>query len=824
MPSKTEVGLDPTQLDLAFPFHFVMDREAKLVQVGRSLGRTCPALRLGDSVAEHLSLQDPNLPLTFDGLLSQAGRLVRLLLAEPQLMLRGQLLPDAPGERLAFLGSPWLTDPEDAATLGLTIRDFAIHDPTLELSSLIQSQKAACTELEEVNEALSTQREDLLVATERMGTLVRNLTGAILVEDEHRRIVQANQSFCALFGIPVPSEALLGADCSASAEDVKLLFADPAKFVSRIREILEAGRETIGEEIRLADGRVLERDYVPIRVQADDRGHLWHYRDITERKRVEEALRRRGQILEAVADSAGQLLRAQDWSQCMAAVLSRLGQSLAVDRVYVFRNHWDPDGTLLTSQEHEWTAEGVIPQIDNPDLQNVPFVVGGFGRWVAALSKGNVIQGRVKEFPESEQAVLLPQEIRSLLAVPIFVNQQWWGFMGFDDCRTERVWETVEIDALRTATAITGKAMEHREAMDELVVQKDRLAIALECIGDGVVLADGNGRVMVMNSAALGLTAWPRNEAVGSPLATVLRLQNRNGPSDSGSIQEILAQGSSWRDVHTLNSVSTLTDRYGLPHPVVAVATSTAQRPPGTVVVFRDVSRELESERFERNFISAISHELRTPLTVILGFLHLMVEDSDMPETTHREFLATVQQQTARLARIVEEILEFSRFEANGVPLKRVACDPAAVLEEAMRELAPLAADKHQELRIDRQAAVPGIQADPLRLRSLIANLVGNAIKFTPPGGHIDVRLHADGHSLSIEVQDDGPGIPLADQPHLFQRFFRSRQPGVEVAGTGLGLALVKEIATRHGGSVAVQSQPGQGALFRATLPLAQPR
>ncbi|RME43081.1 MAG: GAF domain-containing protein, partial [Chloroflexi bacterium] len=190
--------------------------------------------------------------------------------------------------------------------------------------------------------------------------------------------------------------------------------------------------------------------------------------DITARRQAEEALRRRDAILEAVSFAAEQLLKSTAWDQRIQDVLERLGEATGVSRVYIFENHVDRDGTLLTSQRYEWAAPGIEPQIDNPDLQNFPWRAGGFGRWEETFLRGELIFGHVREFPASEQEVLAPQEILSILAVPIFVEGTLWGFIGFDECRMEREWTAVEREALRTAAGILGAAIQRSRAEDTL--------------------------------------------------------------------------------------------------------------------------------------------------------------------------------------------------------------------------------------------------------------------------------------------------------------------------------------------------------------------
>lgn len=159
-------------------------------------------------------------------------------------------------------------------------------------------------------------------------------------------------------------------------------------------------------------------------------------------------------------------------------LLARLGAASGVSRVYVFENHIGADGTLLTSQRYEWTTEGISLQADNPDAQNFPWKAGGMGRWVRIFRKGDVVQGHVKNFPASEQAILVPQDIRSIVAVPIFVDNKWWGFIGFDECKEDREWFESEIDALKTAGALLGALIGRKQIEGALKENRKRYALA----------------------------------------------------------------------------------------------------------------------------------------------------------------------------------------------------------------------------------------------------------------------------------------------------------------------------------------------------------
>jgi diguanylate cyclase (GGDEF)-like protein/PAS domain S-box-containing protein len=192
------------------------------------------------------------------------------------------------------------------------------------------------------------------------------------------------------------------------------------------------------------------------------------YTDIAALRQTQEALRRRDAILEAVRFAAEQFLKTSDWEQNIQEILARLGTAGQTSRVYIFENHTSPAGTLLTSQRYEWVAPGITPQMGNPELQNLPLVAAGFGRWIPLLNTGQLIYGHVRDFPASERTVLAAQDIRSILIAPIFVENVLWGFIGLDDCLVERKWSVAEISALEAAANTLGTAIARKRVDQEL--------------------------------------------------------------------------------------------------------------------------------------------------------------------------------------------------------------------------------------------------------------------------------------------------------------------------------------------------------------------
>jgi signal transduction histidine kinase len=229
----------------------------------------------------------------------------------------------------------------------------------------------------------------------------------------------------------------------------------------------------------------------------------------------------------------------------------------------------------------------------------------------------------------------------------------------------------------------------------------------------------------------------------------------------------------------------------------------------------------LQLDRIKDEFVALVSHELRTPLTSIRGYLELLLDGSvgDLGGE-QKQFLGVVERNAARLQSLVGDLLFFAQMETGQLELERGDVDLALVAAEAVESSRPHA-DENQIALALAVEPLPAIVGDRSRLGQLLDNLISNAIKFTAPGGTVDVRLRRDGDCAIIEIADTGMGIPAAEQERLFERFFRSSNVTAEaIQGTGLGLAISKAIAAGHGGRITFASAENEGTTFRIELPL----
>jgi PAS domain S-box-containing protein len=321
----------------------------------------------------------------------------------------------------------------------------------------------------------------------------------------HQPITEVNDAMLAQYG--ATRESFLG-------RPISTFFQHDLEQGRRFRRrLFDEGRLHVETNERKLDGTPIwiEGDYV---CMYDEQhriiGTFGIQREITERKQAEAALRRRGKILEAVGLAAARFFQVSDWRETMLEVLGRLGQAARVSRVVVFENQLGVSGEILWSRTFEWAAAADLKlQAGDPSLVNIPVQAGGFTRWAELLARGEVVQGNVREFPPSEQPALIAHQIRSILAVPILVAGQWWGFLAFDECAAERTWQTDEVEALRAAASILGAAIQRIRSEQALRESERLLQLVMDVVPHFIFAKDRQSRNLFVNRAcadAAGLT------------------------------------------------------------------------------------------------------------------------------------------------------------------------------------------------------------------------------------------------------------------------------------------------------------------------------
>jgi len=225
--------------------------------------------------------------------------------------------------------------------------------------------------------------------------------------------------------------------------------------------------------------------------------------------------------------------------------------------------------------------------------------------------------------------------------------------------------------------------------------------------------------------------------------------------------------------------------------------------------------------RFKDQFLSTMSHELRTPLNAVLGFSDLLADEAYGPlNDRQRRYVEHIHTGGKHLLTLISDILDLSKIEAGRMELTNESLRVEAIFGEVLSVMRPLADKKSQSLSKNSQPGLV-VRADSVRIKQVLMNLLGNAIKFTPKGGNIEVRAHLAGGRVRVEVRDDGPGIPPAEQQRIFEAFYRLHESGKKTEGTGLGLAITHRLVELHGGQLTLDSEVGRGSCFYFSLPVA---
>jgi two-component system phosphate regulon sensor histidine kinase PhoR len=319
----------------------------------------------------------------------------------------------------------------------------------------------------------------------------------------------------------------------------------------------------------------------------------------------------------------------------------------------------------------------------------------------------------------------------------------------------------------------------------------------LDSLQDGLLVLDRDGRVVVDNPKI-------RELAGGRALAGRMFWEAFREPAFTELVKATLGDGR---------------PRQGaveLPGGTYLCGTTPLEAGGGCIALLRDITEWKRLERIKRDFVVNASHELRTPLTAIRGYAETLEEETAPPQ---REHAAVIRRHADRLARLVEDLLALAELEERGPRLETAPLDLGELARSSAALFGQAARDKGLALRVEGPDFPVRVQADRFRMEQVVINLLDNAIKYTERG-EVVLSIVRDGEGVRLAVRDTGPGIPPEHLPRLFERFYvvdksRSRTMG----GTGLGLAIVKHIVQLHGGTVTVESVPGQGSTFQVTLP-----
>ena len=370
-----------------------------------------------------------------------------------------------------------------------------------------------------------------------------------------------------------------------------------------------------------------------------------------------------------------------------------------------------------------------------------------------------------------------------------------------------------EIGSLAKTFNLMAEKSEQRIATINL--DRGKLNAILSAMGEGVIAVDREEHVIHINEAAALMLGTETGRSLGKPIWEITRLQD---------LCQILTDASLAADEIKRSMKISFGIRERIIEMHAVPLKGSAEKIVGAMVVLLDVSELRHLETVRRDFVTNASHELKTPITAIRALVETVIDDfEDMEKATQLSFLNKINNQSHRLTAITVDLMALSRFELQDDWGVKMPVDLGRTIDNSYQSLIPSAEEKSLRIEISTPQHTIEIQSDQESLDQAITNLLDNAIKYTPVGGCIWVRLKESNNEAVIEVEDTGIGIEPDDKERIFERFYRvDKARSRELGGTGLGLAIVRHIVMAHNGRIEVESLPGSGSTFRIHLPLAK--
>ncbi len=414
--------------------------------------------------------------------------------------------------------------------------------------------------------------------------------------------------------------------------------------------------------------------------------------------------------------------------------------------------------------------------------------------------------------------------LRQVVALPLVFRQTSVGVIYVFRAALNVAFTPEEQELLKDFADQAAIAVSNARLYQSVLHDKQQLDAIIEQSADGVMILDSRWRITTFNRAMEQLTGWPRDEAFGRPCAEVLAIKDERGVNIC--LVDCPLQRHSPESNPTVEGWITTRDGRQL----YVRSNYAIQRAPtgeflSAIANVRDVTEQKIEAEMQNTFISVISHELKTPVSIIKGYAETLArEDANWDRATLVEGLQVIVEESDRLARQIGGLLEVSRLQAGGLRLEPTDWPLPPLAAQVVERTAAQAGDTFSfELRFSDD--FPPVHADYERTRQVLENLISNAVKYSPDGGVIRIAGRvADDHAI-VAVSDQGIGIPPEEQTKLFRRFYRvDNRLQRETQGAGLGLFLARAIVEAQGGRIWVESQPGRGARFSFTLPLATPQ
>ncbi|MBK8667956.1 MAG: PAS domain S-box protein [Saprospiraceae bacterium] len=615
-------------------------------------------------------------------------------------------------------------------------------------------------------------------------TLLANLQSGVLVENENREILFTNQLFCNIFGIPAAPEDLIGADCTNSAEQSKSLFQEPEIFVDRISEILDQKIAVYNESLIMADGRSLERDYIPVIINGVYKGHLWQYTDVTER-----------------VNSHSQIMASEE--------RNRLIMDSALDGIIIadsdgFIKYWNPSAVKLFG----WSGSEVVGKKMSETI--IP----------EALREAHT--AGMKRFKMTGQQRILNQ----LLELPA-LNKEGHEFPIELSIISFKQNENV------IYCAFVKDISERKKSENLLKAQEQKYRNIIANMNLGLLEVNNDETIVFANQSFCEMSGYPMEELIADKTSKFLisetnidfigqkQALRKKGNSDNYELAVRNKNGDiRWWFISGGPNYNDKGEHIGS----IGIHLDITNQKKLEMDLDAARIQAIEASKAKEAFLANMSHEIRTPLNAIIG----MIRELGREDLTSKQQLYLSHSETAarHLLNILNNILDISKIEAGEFDLNIKEFSLSSLISNVKSILQNRAVEKGIKFNVMVSPDIsPCLLGDSTRIRQILINLLGNAIKFTDNGKInllvevLDEDIHTQ--TLKFTVSDTGVGMSEDFMTKLFSKFSQEDDNSTRrFDGTGLGMAITMEMVQLMGGHIEVQSQKNQGSVFDVIIKL----
>jgi PAS domain S-box-containing protein len=581
---------------------------------------------------------------------------------------------------------------------------------------------------------------------------------------------------------------------------------------------------TAAADIGLATESMLAACAQGVAAQAAAHFELHHARatesankEIFLRMDSDEAIRRFNDQLKGVNDVSAALHGAADLATVLPDTLTSVLAILDADGAVLWRYDAHRDALSIV------TRAGIAPT----DIRTLERTVGAnpdsaIGRAVSSGENVIIDDIAASNLPAAVKALTTLLGAKQLVVLPLTDRGRIVGALELVSRRT-RHFSSTDLETMRLVKGQLALAFGRAILFDEIHDQKSTLEQVLAGTADGVYVTDADAKFSLWNVAAARIAGAPADEVLVQGYGAISGA-DRRGLSleelDRAAFDAAKTDTGSRQTVQNYEVFFAKTSRW------VAVSASPLRDASGSVTAmvhaFRDITAAREVEQLKADFISTVSHELRTPLTSIKGATALLLEQVPANSGNALELLQMVRNNSERLLRLINDLLDASKIEAGKLTIRKQPCDPARLLERAVSGMTGYAEEYGVTVTTDFARGLAPIVVDPDRVEQIMSNLVSNAVKYSHRGDAVTVRARSEEANLRVDIVDTGVGIPASALPRLFEKFSQVDRGGRNRPGTGLGLVISKGLIEAHGGSISVSSTEGDGTTFTFTLPFAK--